>query len=292
MGKLQHQAASVSWDEISAAISVNPQKSVSLSGGSASSSVAALPADTVVSWLPGWTEDSSFNVTDPVSFSLWVRDPLYRVAAPAIRRSMEMEEASFLLHSSEAAWKQHNGRVRSWIRKHLEEDLRFRAGGGEPAPDAWEAIRTTKRAALLLDYVCVLRGLRVALWWPDLKVVTVVPLSGLPVQPPIAQLNCLSGRMLLGPVGEASVPSTSWPNLLLKASSEIVWAPPASAPSIGSNTVAQIHDRIRLLLDPTQPYVRTGGRTAIWNRLMWLTLEASLNGKEVQDEVGAGKGDP
>ena len=81
-----------------------------------------------------------------------------------------------------------------------------------------------------------------------------------------------------------SVPAAAWPNLLLKASSEIVWAPPASSPSIGSNTVSQIHDRIQLLLGPEQPHVRTGGRTAIWNRLMWLTLEASLNGKEVQEE--------
>jgi hypothetical protein len=281
MGK--HQAASVSWTEISAAIRANPKRSVGLQTGTASATVSALPDETVVSWLSGgWTEDASFTVTDPVSLSLWVRDPLYRIATPAIRRSMEMEEAAFLLHGSETAWKQHNGRTRSWIRKHLEEDLRLRAGGGDPAPDAWEAIRTTKRAALLLDYVCVVRNLRVALWWPDLKAVTVVPLSGLGTSAPlVSQLNCLSGRMLIGPVGELSVSAATWPNLLLKASADIVWAPPASAPSIGSNTVAQIHDRIQLILG-SQPYVRAGGRTAIWNRLMWLTLEASLNGKEVE----------
>jgi len=284
MGK--HQAASVSWTEISAAIRANPKRSVGLQMGTASATVSTLPDETAVAWISGggWTEDASFTVTDPVSFSLWVRDPLYRIATPAIRRSLEMEEAAFLLHGSEAAWKQHNGRTRSWIRKHLEEDLRLRAGGGDPAPDAWEAIRTTKRAALLLDYVCVVRSLRVALWWPDLKAVTVVPLSGLGTsRPPVTQLNCLSGRMLIGPAGEMSVPAAAWPSLLLKASSEIVWAPPASAPSIGSNTVAQIHDQIQLLLGAGQPHVRTGGRTAIWNRLMWLTLEASLNGKDVQE---------
>lgn len=283
----KHQAASVSWTDISAAIRANPKRAASLQTGTASTSVSVLPDEAAVSWISGgqWTEDASFTVTDPVSFSLWMRDPLYRIATPAIRRSMEMEEAAFLLHGSETAWKQHNGRTRSWIRKHLEEDLRLRAGGGDPAPDAWEAIRTTKRAALLLDYVCIVRSLRVALWWPDLKAVTVVPLSGLPVQAPVAQLNCLSGRMLIGPAGEMSVPAATWPALLLKASSDIVWAPPASSPSIGSNTVAQIHDRIQLFLDPAQPYVKTGGRTAIWNRLMWLTLEASLNGKEVQEDA-------
>ncbi len=263
-----------------AAIKTNPHRSASLQGGgAASSSVSALPSEAALTWFPGWDEDETFTVKDPVALSLWIRDPLYRVAAPAIRRSMEMEEAAFLLHSSEVAWKQHNGRVRSWIRKHLEEDLRLRAGGGDPAPDAWEAIRTTKRAALLLDYVCIMRGIRVALWWPDHKAVTVIPLTG--STSPVSQINCLSGRMLIGPSSEMTVDSAAWPALLLKASAEIAWAPPASAPSIGTNTVAQIHDRIQSLLkEPDVLYVRTGGRAGLWNRLMWLTLVDSLNGKE------------
>ena len=265
---------------MSAAIKANPQRSTTLRGGAASASVSAMPPDTSVAWLPGWTEDTSLIVSDAVSASLWIRDPLYRMATTSIRRSMEMEEAAYLLHASETAWKQHNGRVRGWVRKHLEEDLRLRAGGGEPAPDAWESVRTTKRAALLLDYVCVLRSLRMALWWPDHKAVTVVPLTG-STATAVAQLNCLSGRMLLGPASEFAVPCAAWPSLLLKASSDFVWGPPASAASIGSNTVAQIHDRIQLLLPASPGYVRTGGRVALWNRLMWLTLEASLNGKEV-----------
>jgi len=206
---------------------------------------------------------------------------MYRIAAPAIRRSMEMEEAAYLLHSSETAWKQHNGRVRSWVRKHLEEDLRLRAGGGDPAPDAWEAIRTTKRAALLLDYICIMRGLRVALWWPDHNAVSVIPLTGSAPATTVSQINCLSGRMLIGPSSELTVPPSSWPALLLKASAEIAWTPPASAPSIGTNTVAQIHDRIQALLkEPDVLYVRTGGRAGLWNRLLWLTLVDSLHGKE------------
>jgi hypothetical protein len=281
MGKFRHQAASVSWSEMEAAIRTNPHRSCSLQGGAASASLSALPSEAALAWFPGWTEDETFTVKDPVALSLWVRDPLYRVAAPAIRRSMEMEEAAFLLHSSETAWKQHNGRVRSWVRKHLEEDLRLRAGGGDPAPDAWEAIRTTKRAALLLDYICIMRGIRVALWWPDHKAVTVIPLTGSAPTTTVSQLNCLSGRMLIGPASELTVPPSSWPALLLKASSEIAWTPPASAPSIGTNTVAQIHDRIQALLkEPDVLYVRTGGRTGLWTRLLWLTLVDSLNGKE------------
>ena len=289
MGKFRHQAATVSRSEMDAAIKANPQRGASLQGGAASASLSALPSEAALTWYPGWTEDETFTVKDPVALSLWVRDPLYRIATPAIRRSMEMEEAAFLLHSSEVAWKQHNGRVRSWIRKHLEEDLRLRAGGGDPAPDAWEAIRTTKRAALLLDYICIMRGLRVALWWPDQKAVSVIPLTGSSPGTMISQVNCLSGRMLVGPSSELTVPPSSWPALLLKASAEITWAPPASAPSIGTNTVAQIHDRIQALLkEPDVLYVRTGGRAGLWNRLLWLTLVDSLNGKEpTQEQVAS-----
>jgi len=280
MGKLRHQAASVSWEEMEAAIGANPQKAAMLQSGAASASVTALPTETVLPWLSGWTEDTTLTVSDAVSFALWVRDPLYRVAAPAIRRSMEMEEAAYLLNSSETGWKQHNGRARSWVRKHLEEDLRVRSGGGDPAPDAWDSIRTTKRAALLLDYICVMRGLRIALWWPDHKAVTVVPLMS-SVAPVISQLNCLSGRMLIGPSSEFHVPRASWPDILLKAPAEFTWVPPASAPSVGSQTVAQIHDRIQAMVSDPATYVRTGGRMVLWNRLMWLTLTASLDGKDV-----------
>jgi len=278
MGKL---AASVDWNELAAVIQANPQRDITLQGnGAASSSIITMPPDAKITWLNGWTEDTTCTITDAVSLVLWVRDPLYRVAGGAIRRSMEMEEAAALLHASEAAWKKHNGRVRGWVRKHLEEDLRLRAGGGDPSSDAWESVRSTKRAALLLDYVCIMRGLRVALWWPDHTAVTVVPLTlseqctdkGL-----IVQLNCLSGHMLLTPTAGFQSPGTSWNTLLV--ASEFAWAPPLSAPSIGSHTVGQIQERLQTMVHASTPTSGGGSRITLWNRLMWLTLDASLKGE-------------
>jgi hypothetical protein len=289
MGKL---AASVDWSEIAAAIQANAQRDARLQGGAASSSITMLPPDVSLTWLPGWTEDTTFMVTDAVSLALWVRDPLYRVASSVIRRSMEMEEAASLLHASEIAWKQYNGRARGWVRKHLEEDLRLRAGGGDPLPDAWEAIRTTKRPALLMDYVCIMRGLRAALWWPEHKAVTVAPLTlstsdngGVQIScqvSQVVQLNCQSGHMLLGPSAEFSTPGPTWNTLLV--TSEFTWAPPLSSPSIGSHTVAQIQERIQTMNSSSSSVQSTGGRTALWNRLMWLTLEESLNHVPVKGE--------
>jgi len=271
----RHAAASVPWAAIEEAIKANPQRSTALQTGAASASIAAIPAEPTVSWLPGWTEDVC-PIGDGVALSLWIRDPLYRVAVPAIRRSMEMEEAADLLHASEAAWKTHNGRVRGWIRKHLEEDLRERSGGGDAAPDAWLSVQGTKRAAQLLDYICVMRGIRAALWWPEKKAVTVIPLMG--GSGPLVQLNCDSGRLLLNASAAFQMPAKEWPDLHLTVK-DIPWSPPACAPSIGAQTVQQIFERIQAMPGGVGA-VRTGGRVSLWNYLMWLTLKASLTGIE------------
>ena len=293
----------VAWAELSAAIQANPQRGLSLGNGMAFSLMAMPDTPTTLEWLTGdWTEDTTFTIPDVVSFVLWVRDPLYRAAAPSLRRAMEVEEAQALLHGSEQAWSDQHGRSRGWVRKHLEEDLRARASGAEPAPDAWEAVRTQRRAALLVDYVCVMRGIRVALWWPglvtaspnQLRVAETVaqPLNLLPVAGsvsiekttvtiipgnvgPVAQLNAVSGHVLMKADGTMTMEATEWPALVGEA--QATWFPAPCAPSISSSTVAQIQERLALI-DPSAD--RTGNRATLWTRLMWVTLLASLRPSE------------
>jgi hypothetical protein len=275
MGKDRDLASSVPWGNLNAAIQANPNRTFSLGFGSATAAVSAMPVESPVSWLEGWTEDTSMTVADAVSFALWVRDPLYRAATPSMRRTMETEEATALLNASESAWREHNGRVRGWVRKHLEEDLRGRSSSGEPAPDFWEAVRTQRRAALLLDYVCVMRSLRIAIWWPEQKTVTIVPAAGgVDASVPIVQLNATSGRVLLGPgsTGFQVAPMT-WCSDVLTRASDIQWVPPAVVPGISSMTVAQIQEAISLL-DPKAE--KTGGRAVLWSRLHWLQWLASV----------------
>jgi hypothetical protein len=279
MGKERNAAASVPWGDVTAAIAANPQRSVGLQGQTtAAASIAAMPTEEPLTWLPGWTEDTTFTVSDIVSFVLWIRDPMYRVATASVRRIMEKEEASALLHGSEKAWKEHangTGRARGWCRKHLEEDLRLRAGGGDPAPDAWDTCRTMRRSALLVDYVCMVKGLRVALWWPEQKAVTVIGTG-----PAVIGLNCTSGHVLLGPGTSGwRIDAAAWPNLLLTAK-DINWMPPASSPSIGTMTLTQIQEAI-VAVQPDA--VKTGGRAALWNRLLWLRLARSLAGEPDTD---------
>jgi hypothetical protein len=293
----------VAWADLSAAIQANPQRGLSLGNGMAFSLMAMPDTPTTLEWMSGgWTEDTTFTIPDVVSFVLWIRDPLYRAAAPSLRRAMEVEEAQALLHGSEQAWSDQHGRSRGWVRKHLEEDLRARASGAEPAPDAWEAVRTQRRAALLVDYVCVMRGVRVALWWPgtvmesqrQLRVAETVaqPLNlqrvagaastektSVTMIPgnagPVAQLNAVSGHVLMKADGTMTMEATEWPALVSEA--QATWFPAPCAPSIGSSTVAQIQERLALI-DPSAD--RTGNRATLWTRLMWVTLLASLRPSE------------
>lgn len=283
MGKDRDLAASVPWANLATAIQANTARHTDLGLGSASGAVAALPVESpVLVWMgagAGWTEDTSMTVPDAVALSLWIRDPLYRTATASVRRAMEAEEATALLNASEGAWKEHNGRVRGWVRKHLEEDLRARSGSADPVPDFWEAVRTQRRTALLMDYVCVMRSLRIALWWPEHKSVTVIPAASAPgVGPttPIVQLNGTSGRVLLGAgtMGFAIAPLTWANSVLAGADPEIQWTSPATIAASGSMTVAQIQEAIALL-DPTAEKTG-GGRQALWNRLHWLQLLAAF----------------
>jgi hypothetical protein len=277
MGKDRDLAMSVPWADLQAAIEANPQRGSGphVTAGTASASLAVLPTDGPgIPWLPaGWTEDTTFTVGDIVSFALWVRDPLYRNAQPSVRRTMEMEEATALLQASEVAWKEKNGRMRGWVRKHLEEDLRARASGGDPAPDAWEAPRTQRRAALLVDYVCVMRGLRCGLWWPEQGIHTLFPLTG--GSDPVAMLNATTGHMLVGPTG-FRLTSPEWVILSTVAADKSKWTPPASAPAVGATTVAQIQERIREERGSNTDDGVTGNRTALWSYLQWLTLKRDL----------------
>jgi len=268
MGKERNLAASVSWDQMSAAIQANPARGQRLLSKATATAAAMIPQERPLSWLPGWNEDSSMVVADTVSLVLWAQDPMYRGASVGVRRQLERELASGLLNASEKAWKEKSGRTRGWVRKHLEEDLRARSAGADPAPDAWENARTVRRAATLIDYICVMRDLRVALWWPEHHAVTVIGVGST-----VVNINCTSGRVMMGSQGW-KVAAADWPTLVTGAV-DMTWAPAASAPSMSAMTVAQIQEAL-MALQPDA--IKTGGRQQLWTRYNWARLLRSLKG--------------
>ena len=289
---MMHSASrtqSVGWSALTESIQANPHRGSRLLGvaksASASASIVAMPTTTTkLTWLPGWMDDADTStlVTDAVAMVLWITDPMYRNAVAGVRRIMEMETASAMQIVIDKEWRARGGRHRGWVRKHLEEDLRGRSAGADPAPDFWELVRTNKRTALLLDYICILRGIRVALWWPTQKKVTTVPLSGVSPDAGVVNINCDSGHILLADSSAAGWRSaaTEWVGSCLSAekAADITWTAPLCYPSAGALTVAQIQER---LVSAGAPSTAVGGKAAMWTRYLWQTLLNSLAGKEV-----------
>jgi hypothetical protein len=244
------------WSAISEAIQANPNKTVQIGGGAATASLLALPADTDVPWLPGWSHDTN-QVLDVVAASLWIREPLYRSATTSVKQTMEMEEAAFLMNQIESAYKSFTGHT--WVRKHLEEELRNRSGGSLAAPDFWASMRTTKRLSQLVDYVCRVRGFRLCLFYPGQNEVTNVPLlsHGLPADK-VTLIDTEACRVLLA---DHAKPSCTLNSVIL--ASEMSWFVPLSEPSIGATTVAQIVQSLQAL----KPGVYKGNRPTLWRLL-------------------------
>ena len=124
-----------------------------------------------------------------------------------------------------------------------------------------------------------MKSIRIGLWWPEQKLATVFPMTGLDASIPIVNVNCTTGRILFGPDG-FKLKAADWPTLRL--STEIQWTPPLSAPSIGSQTVAQIQERLAIL-KPGMP--NKGSRSALWSYLLYELFRRDLNGPEVITHV-------
>jgi hypothetical protein len=242
----------VPWSSLHDAILANPNKTVQIGGGAASASLLALPGDTEAPWLPGFSHDTN-QVLDVVAASLWIREPLYRSATGPVKQTMEMEEAAFLMNQIEVAYKTYTGHT--WVRKHLEEELRLRSGGSPAVPDFWASMRTTKRTAQLVDFVCRLRGFRLCLFYPGQNEVTNIPLLSHGLAPEkVTLIDTEVCRVLLG--GSCNLKAA----ILL---SQMTWFVPLSESGIGATTVAQIVQSLQDLASG----VYKGNRQTLWRLL-------------------------
>jgi len=244
----------VPWSDLTEAIQANPNNALKPGGGAVSASVASLPTDVSIPWLPGWSADSD-TLLDIVALSLWIRDPMYRAATEGTKAVMEMEEAASLLHQHEKAYKEHTGHT--WIRKHLEEELRARAAGSPAYPDFWSSVKTTKRTASLVDYVCRVRGFRVGLLYSE--GITNIPLIS------TEDLVLVYGGHVLVSSSGFRLSKALWPDVVIK--SDLTWFIPACVPSVGATTTAQILERLKGM----KPGVYKGNRLFLW-RLLQMNL--------------------
>jgi hypothetical protein len=143
------------------------------------------------------------HIIDPIVIGLERRDPLYTGAPLRTQRAIEQEEATRLEASLDELYRSQSGRSRGWTKVGLEAMFKPRcaSGGDIAALDRakkaflWAVVYDDKPTSAFLDYVCVAKQIRVALWFEKEKRVVLYPAADIPdSSPPLYHLDS-TGRM-------------------------------------------------------------------------------------------------
>ncbi len=105
---------------------------------------------------------------DPICIGIEDQDVMYSIANRNTQQSLECEEARRLEARIGELYKEESGRSRGWVKTKLEAFFLPRAAVGArvQAKDAfaWEKIWEDKEASAILDFVCLAKGIRLAVW--------------------------------------------------------------------------------------------------------------------------------
>jgi hypothetical protein len=118
---------------------------------------------------------------DPVV--LGIAEGFYENSAAQMKRQIECEEAQRMEGLIASLYTSQGGRSRGWTKTGLETCIRPRcsSGGDLRALDKakstfpWALIRTDKTASAFLDFLCVAKAIRIAVWFEEEKIVMVYP---------------------------------------------------------------------------------------------------------------------
>ncbi len=114
------------------------------------------------------SERTSTRSMDPITIGIGLRDPMYAIATPAVKQSIQAEEARLLEAKLAELYKSESGRSRGWVKTHLEAFLVPRAANGAQSHGKtvfdWSQLWTDKQVSATLDYICVAKGIRLAVW--------------------------------------------------------------------------------------------------------------------------------
>ena len=122
-------------------------------------------------------------VVDPIVIGLEHTDPLYIGAPERTQRAIECECAQRLESQLDALYKSEAGRSRGWTKVGLEAMIKPRCASGGDLREldrakkgfSWETVSEDKGASAFLDFVCVAKGIRIAVWFSAAKKVIVFP---------------------------------------------------------------------------------------------------------------------
>ncbi len=111
---------------------------------------------------------SNRGIHDPICIGISLRDPMYEIASPNVKQSIEVEEARMLEEKIGTLYKEESGRSRGWVKSALEAFFQPRSasGGSVYAKQAfdWSKIGSDKDVSAILDFICISKGIRLAVW--------------------------------------------------------------------------------------------------------------------------------
>ena len=118
---------------------------------------------------------------DPLSIAMDIKNPMYAMANAMQRKAMECEEAQRLEGLLTELYRSQGGRTRGWTLSGLEPMMKPRCASGanlhelQKAKAAFDWMLEDKVSVAFLDFLCVAQQIRVAVWSPDKKTVTLYP---------------------------------------------------------------------------------------------------------------------
>jgi hypothetical protein len=141
----------------------------------------AVPATAVpVTVIPVFAASAAAPV-DPLRIAMEIRDPMYGMAAFHQRKAMECEEAQRLEGLLTSLYKTEGGRSRGWTLSGLEPMIKPRCASGADLKELHRAkvsfdwTLEDKVSVAFLDFLCVAQQIRIALWHPASKTITIYP---------------------------------------------------------------------------------------------------------------------
>lgn len=123
------------------------------------------------------------KLLDPIALGIEHRDALYDGAPHTTRARMECEEAELMEKRLDELYKSEGGRSRGWTKTGIDRFIKPRcaSGGDIRALDrvkcgfAWNLLREDKPLSAFLDFLCLAKGIRVAVWFQETKHIIIYP---------------------------------------------------------------------------------------------------------------------
>jgi hypothetical protein len=149
---------------------------------------------------------------DPICIAISQRDPMYEIASPLVKQSIETEEARIIEGKLADLYKSESGRSRGWTKSHLETFIQPRVASGGSLNSkqhfSWDKLFTDKQTSAELDFICLAKGIRLAVWNDAEKCIGIWPAADLSESKQTPPLFHVSNKGI--PLSKTTVFEAGW----------------------------------------------------------------------------------